>query len=243
MAKPVHLARAVTFDFGQTLAELDHDFLARRVESFGATLDATGSRAASVLAWRAYGAAKSLGHAHAWQAMMLELLRGGGLLAEDGSNEPEYAEKIARSLWDAQPNTNLWRKPIAGMFELARELQAQHIPIGIISNSEGRLAELLEQLGQSTPFQVVVDSGRIGIDKPDARIFEQASRALGIPLSDIVHVGDSWEADVIGALNAGARAIWFAPDDDRVLPAGVAACRDAVELRRVLKQNFDGALS
>jgi HAD superfamily hydrolase (TIGR01509 family) len=175
--------------------------------------------------------------------MMLELLRGGGLRAKNGVNEPEYATKIAGSLWDAQPTTNLWRKPIAGMFELARELQAQHIPVGIISNSEGRLAELLEELGQSTPFQVVVDSGRIGIDKPDPRIFEQAARALGIPLSDIVHVGDSWEADVIGALNAGARAIWFAPDDDRALPDGVAACRDAVELRRALKRDFDRVLS
>src|SRR5450755_5129470 len=203
--------RAVTFDFGQTLAELDHAFLALRAESLGAELDSTMAHAATVAAWRAYGAAKSLGHARAWQAMMLALLRGGGLRPKSGQNEPQYAEKIAQQLWAAQPTKNLWRKPIAGMFELVHELRARHIPVGIISNSEGRLAELVEELGESASFQVVVDSGRVGIDKPDARIFEHAAQALGTPLSEIVHVGDAWEADVIGARKAGAQAIWFAP--------------------------------
>jgi HAD superfamily hydrolase (TIGR01509 family) len=242
--KPVRpRARAVTFDFGQTLAELDQAFLALRAESLGAELDSGAAHAATVAAWRAYGAAKSLGHARAWQAMMLELLRGGGLRPKIGQNEPQYAEKIAQQLWAAQPTKNLWRKPIAGMFELVHELRARHIPVGIISNSEGRLAELVEELGESASFQVVVDSGRVGIDKPDARIFELAAHALDTPLAEVVHVGDAWEADVIGALSAGAQAIWFAPSDERPLPAGVVACRDARELRRALEQDFGLLLS
>ena len=115
-------ARAVTFDFGQTLAELDHDFMALRAHGFGAEVDPNAARNATVAAWQAYGAAKSLGHARAWQAMMLELLRAGGVRPRHAGNEPEYAEKIAQLLWDAQPLQNLWRKPIVGMFELVREL-------------------------------------------------------------------------------------------------------------------------
>ena len=231
-------ARAVTFDFGQTLAELDHDFMALRVHGFGAEVDANAARNATVAAWQAYGTAKSLGHARAWQAMMLELLRAGGVRSKHATDEPEYAEKIAQMLWDAQPVKNLWRKPIAGMFELVRELASKQIPVGIISNSEGRLAELVEELGQSAPFQVIVDSGRVGIDKPDVRIFERAAQALETPLAEIVHVGDAWEADVIGARNAGAQAIWFSPSDERALPEGVVACRTASELRRALHKNF-----
>jgi HAD superfamily hydrolase (TIGR01509 family) len=235
--------RAVTFDYGQTLAELDHDFLALRVRSFGADFDSRGARAADVAAWAAYGAAKSLGHARAWQAMMLEFLHAGGLHPAAGPAEAEYALTIANRLWDAQPTNNLWRKPIAGMFELVRELVARQIPVGIISNSEGRLAELLEELGQAAPFGVVIDSGRVGIDKPDPRIFELAAQALGVPLAEIVHVGDAWQADVIGALDAGAHAIWFSPSDARALPAGVVACRNALELRSALDENFGLALS
>jgi HAD superfamily hydrolase (TIGR01509 family) len=230
--------RAVTFDYGQTLAELDHDFLARRVQSFGGVLDAAAARAASVTAWEAYGVAKSLGHARAWQAMMLEFLRAGGVRPAAGPAAPDYAEEICKQLWDAQPSVNLWRKPISGMFELVHQLVSRQIPVAVISNSEGRLADLLAELGEATPFAVIVDSGRLGIDKPDRRIFEHAAAALALPLAEIVHVGDAWEADVIGARNAGAQAVWFAPSDERALPEGVVACHDAAELRRALERDF-----
>ena len=75
------------------------------------------------------------------------------------------------------------------------------------------------------------------------RIFEHAARALALPLTAIVHVGDAWEADVIGARNAGARAVWFAPSDERAMPEGVVACRDAFELRRALERDFGLLLS
>ena len=228
--------RAVTFDFGQTLAELDHDFMQVRAHTFGAELDPVASHAATVTAWHAYGAAKSLGHARAWQAMMVEILRGGGvrkIRAE--AADPAYAEKIAQLFWDAQPTHNLWRKPITGMFELVTELGERQVPVGIISNSEGHLAELVEELGHRALFPVIIDSGRVGVDKPNPRIFELASEALGVPLAEIVHVGDAWEADVLGALAVGAKAVWYAPTDDRTLPEGVVACRNAEELRGALR--------
>jgi len=228
--------RAVTFDFGQTLAELDHEFLMRRVHGLGGELDPVASHGATVAAWHAYGAAKSLGHARAWQAMILEILRGGGvrkIRAE--AADPTYAEKIAQLLWDAQPTHNLWRKPIAGMFELAAELGAKQVPVGIISNSEGHLAELVEELGHAALFPVIIDSGKVGVDKPNPRIFELAAEALGVTLAEIVHVGDAWEADVMGARAAGADAVWYAPTDERALPEGVVACRNAGELRRALR--------
>ena len=226
--------RAVTFDFGQTLAELDHEFLTRRAHSFGAELDPVAAHTGTVAAWQAYGAAKALGHARAWQRMMVEILRAGGIHRIRGDADPEYPEKIAQLLWDAQPAQNLWRKPIPGMFELVADLARRSVPIGIISNSEGRLRVLVDELGHSPLFPVIVDSGRLGIDKPDPRIFQHAAEQLGVPLSEIVHVGDAWEADVLGACAAGARAIWFAPTDARALPPGVVACRDAAELNNAL---------
>ena len=230
-AESAQRVRAVSFDFGQTLAELDHEFLARRVLTFGAELDAEGARAGTVAAWHAYGTGKALGHARAWQLMMVELLRAGRVHKLRGDADPDYPDKIAKLLWDAQPTQNLWRKPIAGMFELVTELKAHGVAVGIISNSEGRLAELVEELGHSALFPVIVDSGRVGIDKPDRRIFEHAASQLGVPLSELVHVGDAWEADVLGARAAGAEAVWFSPVDDRALPEKVVACADASALR------------
>ena len=233
MAEPKRV-RAVTFDFGQTLAELDHEFMAKRVLGFGGELDPVAAKSGTVAAWHAYGAAKSLGHARAWQAMILEYLRAGGLHKRRGAADSRYPEKIAQLLWDAQPEQNLWRKPIPGMFELVERLSSRGVPVGIISNSEGRLAELVDELGHGALFPVVVDSGRLGIDKPDPRIFQHTAERLSVPLASIVHVGDAWEADVLGARGAGAEAIWFAPTDGRAAEQGVVACRDAGELERAL---------
>lgn len=225
--------RAVTFDFGQTLAELDHDFMAQRLRGLGAEFDPRAARAGTVAAWQSYGEAKALGHAPAWQAMIDVLLRAGGVRPVHGTAPPDFVQTIAQALWAAQPTHNLWRKPIAGMFELARELTIERVPIAIISNSEGKLAELVGEMGYGGLFPIVVDSGRLGIDKPDPRIFRHAAELLSVPLEAIVHVGDAWQADVLGARDAGATAIWFAPTDDRALPAGVRACRDASGLRQV----------
>ena len=215
----------VTFDFGQTLAELDHEFLAQRVLERGALLDPDRSRRALPLAAQAYDSMKARGHAEAWTSMVQTLLEHGGIATPT---------ELAAWLWREQPVKNLWRKPIPGMFDLALELRSKGVKLGILSNSEGRLAELVEELGKTALFRVIVDSGRVGIDKPDRRIFELAAEQLGDTTSELVHVGDSWEADVLGAVGAGARAIWFGHSDGRSLPERVVACSNAAEVRAAL---------
>jgi HAD superfamily hydrolase (TIGR01549 family) len=220
--------KAVGFDFGQTLAELDYEFVSRRVASRGAAFDPTLGRSNSKAAWDVYGEKKREGHVVAWRAMMQAQLEGGGV-------PPSQASEVAAWLWDEQPRQNLWRKPILGMIELVRALGQRGVPVGIISNSEGRLSELVDELGWSADFRVVVDSGRLGIDKPAPGIFLHACEALGVAPAELVHVGDAWEADVHGALGVGARAVWFdSRHGERPLPERVHGASDAKELREVL---------
>jgi HAD superfamily hydrolase (TIGR01549 family) len=220
--------KAVSFDFGQTLAELDYEFLQRRLAERGSSFDVASGRAASSDAWQIYGLKKDEGHALAWRAMFEHILQGGGVASA-------AATELGAWLWAAQPGQNLWRRPIPGMIELVRELGASGVPVGIISNSEGRLAELVAELGWSADFQVVVDSGRVGCDKPDPKIFLHACEALRTPPSELVHVGDAWEADVKGALGVSASAIWFdARHRERELPERAYGASSAAELREVL---------
>ena len=220
--------KAVSFDFGQTLAELDYEFLARRVRERGTEFDPVEARAGSAAAWAIYGAKKDRGHAEAWRAMMEEQLRAGGVTGATASELGEW-------LWQEQPRRNLWRLPIPGMIELVRSLRGVGVPVGIISNSEGHLAELVAELGWSRDFDIIVDSGKVGLDKPDPRIFHHTCAGLGIPSTELLHVGDSWEADVKGALAASAQAVWFdAEHRTRALPAGVHGASTAQELREVL---------
>jgi FMN phosphatase YigB (HAD superfamily) len=220
---------ACTFDFGQTLAELDHELLAARVAERGERVEPRRLAEQSPAAWRAYGAAKQRGLVgrEAWCALMRTLLTRSGL--SEGR-----AGVLSDWLFDEQPRNNLWRRPIAGMFELVGELGRAAVPVGIVSNSEGHLAELVRELGHAGSFQVIADSGKLGLEKPDPRIFHWAAERLEVPASALVHVGDAWDADVRGVLAAGGRAVWFLPTDARELPRGVRTARSAIEVRDAL---------
>jgi putative hydrolase of the HAD superfamily len=192
----------VTFDAGQTLVELDLEFLAHRLGERGVRVEAKALVEAAPAAWRRFDELVDAQRGHPWQELMAHLLAGAGV-ADD------RVAPLVEWLWSEQPRVNLWRRPIPDMVALARELAGAGVTVAVLSNSEGRLAELLQEIGLADPFAVIIDSGRVGIEKPDRRIFELAlsvtDRTTGI------HIGDSWSADIEGALGAGWRAIWFEP--------------------------------
>lgn len=227
--------RAVTFDFGQTLAELDTAMLSRRLAERGFSVPPAALDAALEGAWQAYNGAIRAGHGgHPWHLLMATLLRGAGV---DGA----ACEGLAAWLFALQPESNLWRRPIAGMIELVDALRAAGLKVGVISNSEGGLAGLIEEMGWQGRFDAVADSGVLKIEKPDRAIFAWMAEALGVPLAATVHVGDAYSADYVGALGAGARAVLFR--GDAFVPEGVvvgqdphtARCREADALAAILE--------
>jgi len=222
----------VTFDAGQTFLDLDLPFLARRLSERGVVVAPAALAAAAPAAWARYDALVDPAGGHPWRALMATLLLGAGVSAVEVPGLVDW-------LWDEQPRQNLWRALIPGMVELARELTARGVTVGVLSNSEGRLAELLAEIGVADAFAAVIDSGRVGVEKPDRRIFDHALAVLGGGAPGI-HLGDSWPADIAGALGAGWRAIWFgrraAPVDD----PRVAIARDAGEARAVLARWLAG---
>lgn len=56
---------------------------------------------------------------------------------------------------------------------------------------------------------VLVVSEAVGVAKPDPAIFQTALQRLHCAASEVVMVGDSWPADILGATNLGVRAIWL----------------------------------
>lgn len=230
--------QAVTFDFGQTLAALDAELTAARLAERSLSFDPQRIEVALPDAWRVYDAAIHRGlDTHPWKIFMRALL-------ERAASSPLDEEALAGAvdfLWSEQPRKNLWRRPIAGMLELAEDLSDAGVPVGIISNSEGRLAELVAELGWDDRFLVIADSGRLGMDKPGRPIFAWTAERLGKPLERIVHVGDSLAADVEGALGAGMGAVWFGGDPKRSLAGKARVARDAGEVRRALVEFGIGA--
>lgn len=219
--------RAVTFDFGQTLAELDTELLAERLAERAVVASRGALDVALPSAWQTYDRAIRAGEGgHPWKRLMRALLEGANATGDLGA--------AVDWLWDEQPKRNLWRRPVAGMIELVRALGSAGVPVGVVSNSEGRLAELADELGWGPLFLCIADSGRLGIEKPERAIFDWAAVRLGVETDAIAHIGDSWAADVLGALGAGARAIWFAQASATADPR-VPVCRDAAAVRLELR--------
>lgn len=227
----------VTFDFGQTLTELDCVLLSERLAEKSVTASAVALETALPEAWRQYDAACSGSQgAHPWHLLMETILQGAGASGDD-------LGAVVQWLWEEQPKRNLWCKPIAGMIEVVRALSASGTKVGVISNSEGKLAQLAEQLGWLDEFQVIADSGALGFAKPGRKIFEWTGEVLGVAPSEIVHVGDSWAADVEGILAMGGRAIWFGgascsptPPADAKSGDNLQLCRSAAEVACALER-------
>ncbi|MDB4925766.1 YjjG family noncanonical pyrimidine nucleotidase [Mucilaginibacter sp.] len=60
-------------------------------------------------------------------------------------------------------------------------------------------------------FTHVIISEIVGANKPDKAIFEYAINLAGVKREECLMIGDSLEADVLGALNFGMDAIYFNP--------------------------------
>ncbi len=80
--------------------------------------------------------------------------------------------------------------------------------------------------GVAVKVAIVVDSDRVGVAKPDPRIFQFALDALDVPAGRCVYVGDTVHFDVKGARNAGLFPVHvdphrFCPFDDHPHVAGL----------------------
>lgn len=82
-------------------------------------------------------------------------------------------------------------------------------PMALVSNFYGNIPVVLHEFGFDGLFDAVIESAVVGIRKPDHRIFTLGVEALGLPPADITVVGDSMAKDIIPAIKAGCRTIWF----------------------------------
>ena len=112
----------------------------------------------------------------------------------------------------------LWVDPVPGSREGLRALADVGVRLGIVSNADGMMGSRLAQIGlcQVGPgigvnIECVVDSGNVGVMKPDPRIFQAAIDLLGLDPDQVWYVGDMPAIDVVGARRAGIRPFLMDP--------------------------------
>ena len=86
---------------------------------------------------------------------------------------------------------------------------AESYRLGVISNADGKIAEVLVRCGIADCFESVTDSGIVGKEKPHPAIFESALESLGVSANESLYTGDVYSVDYCGATNFGMRGVLF----------------------------------
>ncbi len=216
-------------DAGNTLVFLDHEALALAAREVGVVTTAEALSRAEPTAKRAYEAKMhdGMSHEEGWLLHMQVIFEAVGVDVGSARRATEAAER-------AHASFNLWRKvPRELPAALERALTAG-LRLGIISNSEGQLSELLQRVGLTQYFEQVVDSGLEGVRKPDPEIFLRGLSRMGVAPSRAMYAGDIPKIDVDGARAVGMDAVLI--DSRNHYPTYTAAPRltSVAELLREL---------
>ncbi|WP_455645152.1 TIGR02253 family HAD-type hydrolase [Methanosphaera sp.] len=93
-------------------------------------------------------------------------------------------------------------------FSILLYLKSKGYKVGLITNGkEIKQWEKLVRLGVYPFFDVVVTSESVGVEKPDAKIFEIAMEKLGVTAGTSLMIGNNFDVDIMGAYNAGIQSM------------------------------------
>ena len=90
-------------------------------------------------------------------------------------------------------------------------LESAGYKLGVISNRDKPLQDLLAELGLALHFPYALASGEINAWKPEPEIFLYACKQLGVQPGEAAYVGDNYFADVVGAKRAGVLPVLYDP--------------------------------
>jgi putative hydrolase of the HAD superfamily len=157
-----------------------------------------------------------------------------GLVTECGVPGPER-EALVEAMTEADLRTAMVVFPEVP--SVLAELRQRGLAIGVCSNWNWDLDDVLASTGVAPLIEGSVTSARVGFRKPHPAMYESILAALGVTAPEALFVGDSWKPDVLGPIEAGMRSVHIArrQDDgeDSLPPLGAGATR-VNDLRRLL---------
>jgi len=111
-----------------------------------------------------------------------------------------YSDEITEMYLNLYPSLNI---AIDGALSVLEKL-SDRFQLGIITNGSTEVQNRkINGIGINDFFECVIISDEIGCRKPDPRIFETARNLLSREPKECMHIGDSYNSDVVGAKNAG----------------------------------------
>jgi HAD superfamily hydrolase (TIGR01509 family) len=119
------------------------------------------------------------------------------------SDDSAHADLVSRTRISAN-----WCDIRLGTREALQRL-AVNYRLAVISNADGKIADVLARCGIADCFETITDSGIVGKEKPHPAIFDAAVRSMGVSAAESLYIGDVYSVDYLGATRFGMKAILF----------------------------------
>ncbi len=139
-----------------------------------------------------------------FRSLNARLLEHLGLRAEDADLDDIHAAFERDVVYRTHPEA----------LHALKELRSAGYRTGVISNFSHRLPRVLRDVGLAPYLETVTYSFEAGAEKPHPRIFRAAAARANVTPERILMVGDSYEADYLGARNAGFHALLLCREGD-----------------------------
>ncbi len=161
-------------------------------------------------------------------------VRGGDGGAPPGVDDDVARQALAR-LRETFRRREAW-EIFADVVPALERLRDSGVRLGVVSNWDSRLPQLLRMLDLADYFETVTVSHLEGIEKPDPSIFERTLERMGADPEQALYVGDRPEIDLEGARAAGLDAVMV--DRQGRLGPGFATVRDLGALPEIARSGL-----
>ena len=215
---PFDRIETVFLDAGNTLVSVDFERVGAALATLGVNVDLASLRRAEAASRPAISKRLAVTPWREPEEPFVVYLRG--ILAElerrlvgaDG-RLAALGPRLAPMLRGARAS-DLWCSVMPGVPAALTTLKALGLRLAVVSNSDGTAEEMLRRASLRDYIDAVIDSAVVGYEKPDPQIFQHALRAMDAEPATTLHVGDLYEADVVGARSAGLHALLLDPFGD-----------------------------
>jgi putative hydrolase of the HAD superfamily len=196
----------ILFDVGNTLTWIDLPRAARLLAAERRPRPLDRLTSAEAVARRVmYGLPTTMTDRDRWSVYVDTIFARLGLADDPG------LPRLRDRLFEVHAAEHLWRHVVPGTAETLERIRDRGFRLGVVSNSDGRVPDLLDEVGLAGAFEVIIDSQLVGVEKPDPRIFAIALERLAAPAESAIYVGDYRDVDVVGARRAGLRPVLLDP--------------------------------
>ena len=123
----------------------------------------------------------------------------------------DLMDELFEELWELFARGEPWKLADQAVQTLTT-LKDKNYRLAVLSNNDSRLRSVLRELQVDHLFEHLFISSELGFEKPQREIFQAVEETLEVTPQEIMHLGDSYSRDYLGAQESGWNPVLYGSD-------------------------------